>query len=83
MRQRLGIAQAILNDPSLLLLDEPMNGLDKHGVQDMRRLLSTLRDGGKTIVLASHIAEDIELLCDAVYEVDGGIVTARVKKYAQ
>lgn len=80
MRQRLGIAQAILDDPSLLLLDEPMNGLDKHGVQDMRRLLSNLRDSGKTIVLASHIAEDIELLCDRVYEVDGGIVTRREKK---
>ena len=80
MRQRLGIAQAILDDPSLLLLDEPMNGLDKHGVQDMRRLLSNLRDSGKTIVLASHIAEDIDLLCDRVYEVDGGIVTRREKK---
>ena len=79
MRQRLGIAQAILDNPSLLLLDEPMNGLDKHGVQDMRRLLSNLRDGGKTIVLASHIAEDIDLLCDTVYEVDDGLVTERVK----
>ena len=83
MRQRLGIAQAILDNPSLLLLDEPMNGLDKHGVQDMRRLLSNLRNSGKTIVLASHIAEDIALLCDTVYEVDGGMVTERLKKQEQ
>ena len=72
MRQRLGIAQAIMEDPSLLILDEPMNGLDKEGVEDMRVLFRALRNEGKTILLASHSAEDIDLLCDAVYELDNG-----------
>lgn len=77
MRQRLGIAQAIMEQPKLLLLDEPMNGLDKAGVKDMRAMFSRLRDEGKTILLASHIAEDIDLLCDSVYEIDNGIVSLR------
>ena len=77
MRQRLGIAQAIMEQPKLLLLDEPMNGLDKTGVKDMRTLFSRLRDAGKTILLASHMAEDIDLLCDSVYEIDDGIVSLR------
>ena len=72
MRQRLGIAQAIMEDPSLLILDEPMNSLDKDGVADMRVLFRALRNEGKTILLASHSAEDIDLLCDAVYELDNG-----------
>ena len=72
MRQRLGIAQAIMEDPSLIILDEPMNGLDKEGVEEMRVLFSNLRGEGKTILLASHSAEDVDLLCDAVYELDKG-----------
>ena len=80
MRQRLGIAQAIMEHPSLLILDEPMNGLDRSGVEEMRRLFSSLRDNGTTILLASHAAEDIDLLCDTVYEVSEGIVAEREKK---
>lgn len=80
MRQRLGIAQAIMEHPALLILDEPMNGLDRGGVEEMRRLFSSLRDSGTTILLASHAAEDIDLLCDTVYEVSEGIVTEREKK---
>ena len=72
MRQRLGIAQAIMENPSLIILDEPMNGLDKEGVEDMRILFAKLRDEGKTILLASHAAEDIDILCDSVYELDNG-----------
>ena len=72
MRQRLGIAQAIMEDPAVILLDEPMNGLDKRGVEEMRRLLLGLRQEGKTILLASHSSEDIALLCDTVHEMDGG-----------
>ena len=78
MRQRLGIAQAIMEDPSLLILDEPMNGLDKDGVADMRVLFRKLRDEGKTILLASHSAEDIDLLCDAVYELDKGKMERKI-----
>lgn len=72
MRQRLGIAQAIMEDPEFLILDEPFNGLDKHGVADIRKLLLDLKAQGKTIILASHNSEDIRILCDKVYEMDGG-----------
>ncbi|MBQ4069178.1 MAG: ATP-binding cassette domain-containing protein [Lachnospiraceae bacterium] len=72
MRQRLGMAQAVMEDPDILILDEPMNGLDKQGVADMRELLLKLKNGGKTIILASHSAEDIEILCDTVCELDRG-----------
>lgn len=72
MRQRLGIAQAIMEEPDILILDEPFNGLDNTGVQDMRKLFSDLRAGGKTILLTSHNSEDIDRLCDYVYEMDKG-----------
>lgn len=75
MRQRLGIAQALLDDPSLLILDEPMNGLDKEGVAAMRALLLSLKAQGKTILLASHFAQDIDELCDTVHEMDQGVLT--------
>ena len=74
MRQRLGIAQALLDDPSLLILDEPMNGLDKTGVKDIRALLLFLKEQGKTILLASHFAQDIDELCDTVHEMDQGVI---------
>ena len=72
MRQRLGLAQAIMEDPEILILDEPMNGLDRQGVKEIRQCLLKLRDQGKTILLASHNAEDIRVLCDQVYEMDAG-----------
>ena len=75
MRQRLGLAQAIMEDAELLILDEPMNGLDNEGVKNMRSFLMGLRDLGKTIILASHSQEDIAVLCDEVYQMDGGILT--------
>lgn len=74
MRQRLGIAQAIMEDPEILILDEPMNGLDNAGVQDIRALLLELKAQGKTILLASHNHEDIAALCDTVHEMDGGVL---------
>ncbi|MBD5130054.1 MAG: ATP-binding cassette domain-containing protein [Ruminococcaceae bacterium] len=72
MRQRLGLAQAIMENPALLVLDEPMNGLDKDGVSDMRKYLLDLKAQGKTILIASHSAEDIDILCDTVCEMDKG-----------
>ncbi len=75
MRQRLGIAQAIMENPSLLVLDEPFNGLDKTGVCQMRRLIQSLREEGKTILLASHNQSDIEILCDTVCEMDSGNIS--------
>ena len=72
MRQRLGIAQAIMEDQNILILDEPMNGLDNQGVEDMRQLLLKLKEKGNTILLASHNQGDIRQLCDFVYEMDLG-----------
>lgn len=68
MRQRLGIAQAIMEEPEVLVLDEPFNGLDRHGVVEMRTLLKELKADGKAILLASHNAQDIEELCDHVQD---------------
>jgi len=75
MRQRLGLAQAIMENPDLLILDEPMNGLDKEGVADMRKYLLDLKAQGKTILIASHSAEDIDILCDTVCEMDKGVLS--------
>lgn len=75
MRQRLGLAQAIMENPELLVLDEPMNGLDKDGVKDMRQYLLNLKAQGKTVLIASHSAEDIDMLCDTVCEMDKGVLT--------
>ena len=75
MRQRLGLAQALMEDPSIMILDEPFNGLDKYGVAQMRQLIGSLRDKGKTILLASHNQMDIDELCDTVCEMDAGVMT--------
>lgn len=72
MRQRLGIAQAIMEKPDILILDEPMNGLDKSGVEEMRKLFLKIQSEGKLILLTSHNKEDIDVLCDEVYEMDRG-----------
>lgn len=75
MRQRLGFAQALMEDPSLLILDEPFNGLDKYGVVHIRNVIKGLREEGKTIILASHNQVDIDELCDTVCEMDAGVLT--------
>ena len=72
MRQRLGLAQAIMENPKILVLDEPFNGLDKDGVKDMREYLLCYKEQGKTILICSHSAEDISVLCDTVHEMDKG-----------
>ena len=72
MKQRLGLAQAILENPDILVLDEPMNGLDEQGVEIVRRLLLDLKEQGKTILIASHNREDIDILCDKVYRMRDG-----------
>lgn len=74
MRQRLGIAQAIMEDQTVLILDEPMNGLDKEGTAAVRELLLKKKEEGKLIILASHNREDIDVLCDEVFEVEKGRV---------
>ncbi len=67
MKQRLGIAQAIMEDPDLLILNEPMNGLDQKGIVEIRNLLLELKKRNKLILLASHTREDIKILCDMVF----------------
>jgi ABC-2 type transport system ATP-binding protein len=74
MRQRLAIAQATMENQAILILDEPMNGLDKDGVAEMRKFFLEQKGMGKLILLASHNKDDIELLCDEVYEMDHGML---------
>ena len=75
MKQRLAIAQAIMEKPSVLILDEPMNGLDKAAVAKMRELFKKINDEGTTIIIASHNQADIDILCNHVYEMDAGKLT--------
>lgn len=75
MRERLGIAQAIMENQELLILDEPFNGLDKRGVTDVCRLFEELREQGKTILLAAHNMPDMEGFCDTICEMDAGVLT--------
>lgn len=72
MKQKLALAQAIMENPELLILDEPFNGLDSYSVKDIREMLIDYKKEGKTILISSHIKEDIDILCDEVYELDQG-----------
>ena len=74
MRQKLGIAQAIMEKPKILILDEPMNGLDNESVAVVRKILKEQAENGATIILASHNREDIDVLCDKVYKMDHGVI---------
>ena len=77
MRQRLGIARALLSDPELLILDEPMNGLDPAGIIEMRGLIRSFVDEGRTIVLSSHLLDEVEKTCDQVAIVDAGRIVVQ------
>jgi len=72
MKQKLGIAQAIMEDPEIILLDEPMNSLDSNSIKIVYDIINKLKDNGHTILLASHSKEDIELLCDEVFFMEDG-----------
>jgi ABC-2 type transport system ATP-binding protein len=74
MRQRLGVAACLLSDPQLLILDEPMNGLDPAGIREMRDMIRSLVAEGRTVVLSSHLLDEVERTCDAVAIVDHGHV---------
>src|SRR2546427_2687375 len=74
MLQRVGLAQALVNDPEIVFLDEPMSGLDPVGRREVRDLIAALRDEGKTVFMCSHILSDIEVLCDSVAILKGGRV---------
>lgn len=75
MKQKLGIAQAIMENPDILILDEPMNGLDEASVTLIRNLLLDLKEQGKLIILSSHNREDIELLCSQTFKIIDGQIT--------
>jgi ABC-2 type transport system ATP-binding protein len=77
MRQRLGIARCLLADPELLILDEPMNGLDPAGIQEFRGFVGSFVEQGRTVVLSSHLLDEVEKTCDHVAIVDGGSVVAQ------
>lgn len=79
MRQRLGLAQAMMENPDIYILDEPMNGLDNEGVEEMRNIMLNLKNEGKTILLVSHNNEDIKSLCDEIYDIDHGTLCKREK----
>lgn len=74
MKQKLGIAQAIMEDPSLIILDEPMNSLDSASVEEVRKLILHWKSQGKTIILSSHNKDDIAMLCDKTYFMKNGKV---------
>ncbi|WP_314086375.1 ABC transporter ATP-binding protein [uncultured Gemella sp.] len=76
MRQRLGLAQALLNDPKILILDEPVNGLDPQGVQDFRNKLKEIAATGVSILISSHLLDEIEKLCDRVIVIEKGKIIA-------
>ena len=80
MRQRLAIAQAIMEDPEILILDEPFNGLDQSGIEEIHQLFEELRKKGKTILLASHSAADISRACDCVFEIEDGILQEKSRE---
>ena len=74
MKQRLGIAAALIGDPKLLILDEPLNGLDPAGVHEMRGLIGRLADGERTMLISSHLLSELEQVCDWLIVIDGGRV---------
>ena len=77
MRQRLGIARCLIADPALLILDEPMNGLDPAGILEMRHLIRSFVDEGRTVLVSSHLLDEVERVCDsAVILVDGRVAAA-------
>ena len=77
MRQRLGVARCLLADPELLILDEPMNGLDPAGILEMRHLIRELVGEGRTVLLSSHLLDEVEKTCDLAAIVDMGKVVAQ------
>ncbi len=80
MKQKLGIAQVLMENPNVIILDEPFNGLDDDSVITLRKILLKEKKKGKIIILATHIKEDIEQLCDIVYKINDGKITSVDKK---
>lgn len=81
MRQRLGIAQAVMEDPCLLLFDEPTNALDDHGVETFSSLLQELIEKGASVLLVSHVKGEIQRFCDRVFQIEEGKLLSRIREY--
>lgn len=75
MKQKLGIAQVLMEDPKILILDEPFNGLDDKSSQKIRQILLDEKKNKKIIIIATHIQDDVKILCDEIYKIDGGEIT--------
>lgn len=75
MKQKLGIAQALMENPKIIILDEPLNGLDNKSAETIRNILLGEKKNGKIIIIATHIKDDITNLCDIVYKVESGVIT--------
>lgn len=80
MKQKLGIAQVLMEDPKIIILDEPFNGLDEESTKNIRNLLLEEKKKNKLIILATHIKEDMELLCDEIYKFNDGVITKEEKE---
>lgn len=79
MRQRLGLAQALMEDPGIYILDEPFNGIDREGAAEIRKILIDEKGKGKTILLSSHNDKDISEICDKMIEMDAGKIVKETK----
>lgn len=80
MKQKLGIAQVLMEDPKIMILDEPFNGLDEESTKNIRDILLEEKKKGKLIIIATHIKDDISILCDEVYKFNDGVVTKEILK---
>lgn len=80
MKQKLGIAQVLMEEPKCLILDEPFNGIDRKSVEKIKKILLEEKNNGKLIIITSHIKEDIETLSDYIYEFDCGVLQKYVKE---
>lgn len=78
MRQKLALAQAIMEDPSILILDEPMNSMDVESVEIVREILLALKKSGVIILVSSHIKDDLEILCDEIYTIKDGLIEKKL-----
>ena len=83
MKQKLGIAQVLMENPSVIILDEPFNGVEKESADKIRKLLLEEKNKGKTILIATHIKEDIESLCEEIYEVENGNIKKTINNFCQ
>lgn len=77
MKQKLAIASVLMENPDIMIFDEPFNGIDNKSVEKIRKILLEEKQQGKTILIATHIKEDIDLLCDAIYELDLGEIISK------